>query len=284
MKAMIETLSRVLPDRLYLDLLYFKHFRKFPNWKKPRSFNEKLQWLKLYDRNPFYSELVDKYLVKNYVESKIGKEYVIPTLGHWDDPSEIDFDSLPDKFVLKWNHDSGSIVICKDRLRFDKQKACKELASGKSGNKGFWYGREWPYKNVKPVLIAEPYLEDSKTKELRDYKFFTFGGKVEFFLVASDRQNPDEDTKFDFFDNNLCHMNMVNVHPNARICPEPPQNYKLMKELAEKLAVGFKHLRVDFYEVDGHVYFGELTLFHGSGLMTFEPNEWYYKLGDLLKL
>ena len=283
MDNLIRKASRLLPDRMYLQLMYYKHFHKFANLKNPRGYNEKIQWMKLHDRNPLYTKIVDKLAMKEYIAETVGADYAVPTLGVWDNPEDIDFSSLPNQFVLKWNHDSGSIVICKDKSNFNPEKAIQKLSYGSKVN-GYWYGREWPYKNVPPKLIAEPYLEDKKTGELRDYKFFGFDGDVKMFLIASERQNPNEDTKFDFYDMNCNHIVMVNQHPNAKVAPEPPANFALMKELSEKLSKGFAHLRVDFYEVDGVVYIGELTLFHGSGLMTFEPKDWYNKMGDWIDL
>lgn len=283
MRQLLEYFLRFLPDKLYIQLLYYKHFHKFIDFDNPKSFNEKIQWLKLYDRDPMYSTIVDKIKMKGWLEDKIGSGYTVPTLGVWDKPEDVDFDILPNKFVLKWNHDSGSIVICKEKKTFNIEKALQKLKYGYKVN-GFWYGREWPYLNVAPKLLAEPYLEDSKTHELRDYKVFTFNGEVKLLLIASERQKLGVDTKFDFYDMNLQHINMRNQHENAEVPPDPPRSFPIMKELAEKISQGFVHLRVDFYEVDGKVYIGELTLFHGSGLMTFSPDKWYKILGDWIKL
>ena len=279
----LDWLLRFISDKAYLQLLYYKHFKKFINFKNPQSFNEKLQWLKLYDRNPMYTTIVDKLKMKDWVQSMVGCGYTVPTLGIWDTPEDIDFDSLPKQFVLKWNHDSGSIVICKDKDIFNKKEAIKKLQHGAKVN-GFWYGREWPYLNVPPKVFAEPYLEDCATHELRDYKVFTFNGEVKLLLIASERQKEGVDTKFDFYDMELNHVDMRNQHENAAIPPIPPKSFHVMKELAEKISKGFIHLRVDFYEVEGKVYIGELTLYHGSGLMTFAPDKWYKILGDWIKL
>ena len=272
-----------IPDRAYIQLLYYKHFKKFVNFQNPVSFNEKIQWLKLYDRNPLYTTIVDKLKMKEWVQSIVGNGYTVPTMGVWNRPEDIDFDSLPKQFVLKWNHDSGSIVICKDKSIFNRNEAIKKLQHGAKVN-GFWYGREWPYLSVPPKVIAEPYLEDKETGELRDYKVFTFGGKAKLLLIASERQKPGVDTKFDFYDMDLNHIDMRNQHENAAEPPMPPKTFPLMKEIAEKVSKGFAHLRVDFYEVDGKVYIGELTLYHGSGLMTFSPDKWYKILGDWIDL
>ena len=283
MNYIVKHTLNLLPDRLYLQLLYYKHFRKFIDFNNPKTFNEKLQWLKLNDRQPIYTTIVDKLKMKDWIKSKVGGGYTIPTLGVWDKPEDIEFDKLPNQFVLKWNHDSGSIVICKDKDNFNKVDAIAKLRHGAQFN-GFWYGREWPYLNVPPKVFAEPYMEDSATHELRDYKVFTFNGEAKLLLIASERQKPGVDTKFDFYDMNLEHVDMRNQHENAAIPPEPPQSFPIMKELAEKISKGFVHLRVDFYEVDGKVYIGELTLYHGSGIMTFSPDKWYKILGDWIDL
>lgn len=279
----IERLSRILPDKIYIQLMFFKHFRKFVDFKKPKTYSEKLQWIKLYDHNPLYTVLVDKYRVKDYVAEKIGKEYIIPTLGVWDDPSKIDFRILPESFVLKWNHDSGSVIICKDKAHFDINAAITTLKKRKSHN-GYWYGREWPYKDVTPMIIAEEYMEDAAIHELRDYKFFCFNGVVKALFVASDRQDKNTDTKFDFFDQDYNHLPIKNGHPNADIIPQKPMKFDDMKKLAEKLSEGFPEIRVDFYEANGHIYFGELTLFHWSGFMPYEPSEWDETFGSWIHL
>ena len=185
-------------DKLFLKTM-FRHFMGTElNLNNPKTFSEKLQWLKLYDRKPEYTRMVDKYEAKKYVAGIIGEEYIIPTLAVYNSTSEIDLEALPDKFVLKCTHDSGSVAICKDKKTFQKREAFAILEKGLSKNY-FWQNREWPYKNVKPRIIAETYMEDIETQELRDYKFFCFDGKVKALFIAEDRQG-DEETKFDFFD------------------------------------------------------------------------------------
>ena len=279
----IRKALRIIPDRLYLQLLYYYHFKKFANLNNPVGFNEKIQWLKLYDRNPNYSKMVDKVAVKDYVESIIGKEYIIPTYAVWENVEEIDFSRLPDQFVIKSNHDSGSIVICKDKNKID-QESVKKIMATSFHNNGYWYGREWPYKNVKPKIFAEKYMEDKNTGELRDYKFFCFDGVVKALFVATDRQKTGDSVKFDFFDVDYNHLDFTNGHPNATSLPEKPHNFELMKELAEKLSQGIPHVRVDLYEVNGRVYFGELTFHHGSGCLPFDPIEWDVIFGSWLRL
>ena len=253
------------------------------NLKNPRTFNEKLQWLKLHDRKPFYTDMVDKYLAKEYVSKIIGNEYIIPTLGVWNHFDDIDFERLPNRFVLKCTHDSGGVVICKDKQAFDYKNAEKVLEYSLK-QKFYLQTREWPYKNVKPRIIAEEYLEDNELKELRDYKFFCFDGQVKALFVASDRQNKAEETKFDFFDPSYNFLKIVNGHPNSEIPPSKPKNFEKMIELAEKLSKDIPHVRCDFYEVNGKVYFGELTFYHWSGLVPFIPSEWDIVFGSWLKL
>lgn len=271
-----------LPDSLYLQLKFRAVMGKRLDLKNPQSYNEKLQWLKLYNRNPLYITLVDKANVKNYVENVIGKEYVIPTLKVWDDVEDIDFEELPKSFVLKCTHDSGGVIVCPNKCEIDfgvvKAKLKRDLS------RSFYLEhREWPYKGVKPQIIAEPYLVDSKTGELRDYKFLVFNGKVKIVYIATDRQKESE-TTFDFFDADFNHLNIINGHPNAIICPEKPTKFEEMKRLAERLASDIPHVRVDFYEKDGQIFFGEMTFFHMSGMTPFEPDEWDYIIGEWLQL
>ncbi len=251
--------------------------------KNPQTFNEKLQWLKLYDRKPIYTTMVDKYEVKKYVADIIGDEYIIPTLGVWDKFEDIDFDKLPNQFVLKCTHDSGGLVICSDKSNFDYHAAKKKINSSLKRNY-FWQGREWPYKNVKPRVIIEKYMEERKSQDLKDYKFFCFNGIPKMMFVASDRQNPNEETKFDFYDMNFNHLPFTNGHPNSSKQIAKPKSFEKMKELAAVLSQHIPHVRVDFYEINGRVYFGEMTFSHWSGFVPFEPQEWDKKIGNLLTL
>lgn len=272
-----------LSDEEYLKKRFKIEVGMELNLNTPRTFNEKLQWLKLYDHKPEYTAMVDKYEVKKYITQMIGEEYVIPTLGVWDEFDDIDFDVLPDQFVLKCTHDSGGLVICRDKKIFNRAKARKKIEKSLKNN-FFYSGREWAYKDVKPRIIAEKYMEDYETQELRDYKFFCFNGICKALFIASDRQTDGVETKFDFFDSNYNHLDINNGHPNANVIPEKPKNFELMKQLAEKLSAGIPHLRVDFYEVNGKAYFGELTFCHWSGMVPFEPIEWDYKFGEWIEL
>lgn len=266
----------------FLKTMYKIKTGKELNLENPILYNEKLQWLKLYDHRPEYTTMVDKYSVKQFVAERIGNEYVIPLLGIWESVEDIDFDSLPDKFVLKTTHDSGAIIICKNKKVFDINSAKKRLKYFLKRN---YYdcNREWPYKNVKPRIIAEAYMEDSTYKELRDYKFFTFGGVPKVLYVAQGRGTNGE-TLADFFDMNFNHLNLKIDHEMAKIPPEKPKRFEEMKRLAATLSKGTPQLRVDFYEVDGNVYFGEMTFFHCSGFEKFHPEEWDKVFGDWVKL
>lgn len=283
MKKIIKFVLSGLPDKYYIRLKYFIIFKHGLNLKKPVTYNEKLQWLKLYNRNPLYTTLVDKYKVKDYVKKVIGEEYVIPLLGKWQNVEDIDLKDLPNQFVLKCSHDCGGIRICNDKKTFDLEEAKKFLKKQLKHN--YYYDhREWPYKNVEPVIFAEEYLEDENEEDLKDYKFFCFNGKPELMFIASDRNNKLEETKFDFFDMEFNNLNIKNGHPNSKVLPNKPINFDLMKKLASELSKGIPHVRVDFYEINGKVYFGEMTFYHFSGFVPFEPEDWDYKLGELLKL
>lgn len=269
-------------DELFIRLKW-KLCMDYPlNIKNPQTFNEKLQWLKLNDRKSIYTTMVDKYEAKKYVGNIIGMEHIIPTIAVYDRVEDIDFDSLPDQFVMKCTHDSGGIVICKDKSKLDKVSVLKRL-NYYLHRRYFWQNREWPYKNVRPRIIVEKYMEDDKTKDLRDYKFFCFDGVMKVLFIASERQSKEE-TKFDFFDADFHHLNIRNGHPNASVLPAKPENFEQMKLMAEKLSEHIPHLRVDFYEVNGNVFFGELTFFHWSGFVPFEPKEWDMEFGRWINL
>lgn len=272
-----------MPDEDYLKRMFRQIMGYELNLDNPRTFNEKIQWLKLYDRNPLYSTMVDKFEVKKYVADIIGEEYIIPALGIWNAFDEIDFSRLPNQFVLKCTHDSGGLVICRDKQTFNVEKARKKINKSLQRNYYYW-GREWSYKNVQPRILAERYMEDSKTHEVRDYKFFTFNGIAKVLLIATERQLQGKETKYDYFDMEFRHLPFTTLHPNAAISPAKPEKFELMKRLAEKLSVGIPHVRVDFYEINGRVYFGELTFYTLAGFIPFEPKEWDETFGKWLTL
>ena len=281
MSTFSDNLMSILPDRFYVSLKYFYRFHKFPNLKNPKTYNEKLQWMKLNDHNELYHTLADKYEVKKYVENLIGSEYVIKTLGVYDSFDEIDFNSLPDMFVLKCTHDSGGLVICKDKSKLDKENARKIIESSLKTNY-FYHSREWAYKDLKPRIIAEEYIE-TRNGDLPDYKFFCFDGKARALYVATGRHT-ESGVCFDFFDENFSHLPFYNSHPNSKNKIDKPTGFDKMKELAEKLSVGMPHVRVDLYDIDGKVYFGEYTFYHMSGFQPFKPEEWDYTFGSWIDL
>lgn len=271
-----------IPTKPWLSWLFRRKMGYAMDWKSPKTFNQKLQWLKVYDRKPIYTTMVDKYEAKKYVAEIIGEEYIIPTLGVWDKFEDIDFDALPDQFVLKCTHDSGGLAIVRDKSTFDKEKARKQFKIALNRNP-YDVTREWPYKNVKPRIIAEQYMVDEETKELRDYKFFCFGGEVKAMLIATER-DVEGNVKMDFFDCDGNHLPFRRGHENAKKTPAIPNCYEEMVALAEKLSEGICHVRVDLYSINGKIYFGEMTFYPASGLRAFEPAEWDRTFGDWLKL
>ena len=258
--------GRLIPDDLYLKLM-FKLEMGYPlNLKNPQTFSEKLQWLKLYNRKSEYTTMVDKYAVKDYVASLIGKEYIIPTFGVWKTPNDIDWDSLPEKFVLKTNHSGGNtgVIICKDKSTFDKQKAIDIL--WRSYKSDIYESlREWPYKNVPKRIIAEKFMNEKGSDDLVDYKFTCFNGCVGNVMVCIERgtSNP----KFYFYDRewNLLPLNVRGKNTDKNFKLPKPLCMDKMFELAGKLSEGIPFLRVDFYSIEDHPYFGELTFFPASG-------------------
>lgn len=271
-----------MPDKQFIKLAYRIRTGEKLNLHHPKTYTEKLQWLKLYDHRDEYTRMVDKYEAKAYIAERIGEEYIIPTLGVYDSFDAIDFDALPDQFVLKCTHDSGGLVICKDKSKLDIAAARKKIEKSLAIDY-YQLGREWPYKNVRPRIIAEQYMEDEKTAELRDYKFFAFSGKSKLLMLASERQLATE-TKFDFFDMEGTHLPLTCAHPNAETIPELPANFQKMQNLTNQLSAGFPHLRVDFYEVNGNIYIGELTFFFMGGTSPFEPEEWNERIGSWITL
>ena len=276
-------IAPILSDRFFLKALFRLRMGYKLNLDNPVTFNEKLQWLKLYNRKPEYTQMVDKVGAKEYVASIIGEEYIIPTIGVWDRVEDIDWETLPNQFVLKCTHDSGGIVICPDKTKLDISAAKRKL---KRGLKRDFYSqnREWPYKDVKRRIIGEVYMVDESGYELKDYKWFCFDGVPKALFIATDRGIKGEETKFDFFDADFNHLPFTNGHPNSQRPILKPQGFKKMKELAAKLSEGQPHLRVDFYDINGKIYFGELTFYHWSGTTPFEPVEWDYKFGEWIKL
>lgn len=278
-----------MPDEAYLNMIYRAHFGKAPDLKNPKTFTEKLQWLKLHDRKPEYTTMVDKYAAKQYIADRIGAEYVVPTLGVWDRFEDIDFDALPERFVLKCTHDSGGLVICRDKANLDLARAERKIRRSLSRNY-YWTGREWPYQNVPPRIIAEPYLEETDPNAadhvdaniITDYKFFCFHGEPKVMYIAKDIGRGPES---DYFDMDFQHLPiLVNEDEYAPEKPEKPKHFEKMKQIAATLSQGIPHVRVDFYCIGDQLYVGELTFFHCSGFCRISPPEWDHKLGEWLSL
>lgn len=275
-------LYNYLDDRKYLERRYKACLGKSLNLDNPLTFNEKLQWIKLNDRKPLYTKLVDKFEVKKYVAAIIGDEYIIPTIAVWNNVEEIDWNMLPKQFVLKATHDSGGVVICKDKANLNKEAAKKKLH--KSLNHDYYLeNREWPYKDVKRRIIAEKYMSDGDKDELTDYKLMCFSGKVRCTFVGSERFS-GEGLKITFFDNEWNRLPFERHYPSSKKVIPKPVHFQKMIELAEELSKDIPFVRVDFYEVDGQIYFGEMTFFPGSGFEEFTPEVWDYTLGSWILL
>lgn len=275
-------LFNFLPDKIYLKLLYKRLIKKKLDLNNPKTFNEKLQWLKLYNRKDEYTMMVDKFKVRQYIKEKLGEEYLIPLLGVWDSADEIDFNILPDKFVLKCNHNSGlGMCICKDKSKLDIEKVKKELKKGLKQNY-YKTSREWPYKNVERKIIAEQYMVDESGVELKDYKIFCFNGKAEYVEVDFNRHIEHKLNPYDFDWNPLNFCDSSKNDYSADI--KKPKRLDEMRALAEQLSQGIPLLRVDFYSIDDKLYIGELTFYPGSGFIQFDPKEVDLKYGKKLSL
>lgn len=277
-----RVLNKMIPSKLWLKLEYYISINKELNLKNPRAFNEKLQWLKLYDRNPEYVNLVDKYEVRKYIAKTIGKEYLIPMLGVYDRYEDINFDELPDQFVLKPNHTSGDVFICKDKSKIDYVELNKEVNEWLK-REYYWIHREWPYKNIEPKIICEKYMVDESGVELKDYKFMCFNGEVKCSFVCLNR-NSRNGLNIDFYDMDWKPMPFERHYHNSGTIIPKPKNFNKMVEFAEKLSKDIPFVRVDFYETNGQLYFGELTFYPGSGFEEFTPESFDYLLGGWIKL
>lgn len=284
--VMLEVVSKQLSDVTYLKWEYYLRTGKHLDLDHPKTFNEKIQWLKLHNTSEECTRSVDKYEVRQLIAEKIGGEYLIPKLGCWESFEDIDFDKLPNQFVLKCTHDSGSVVICRDKSSFNKRAAMAKLETAMKHN-FFWRGREYPYKNVKPRIICERLMKDNKSDDLVDYKFFCFDGQPKVLFYASERfTSKDKVAKFDFYDMDLNHMPIKSKgHENSAILPAvSPKIFTKMKELCCVLSAGYPHVRVDFYVINDKIYFGEITFHHDGGFVQLEPEEWNTTFGNWIKL
>lgn len=286
----VKHLGFLFSDKLYLSLRYRCMMGHWIDWKNPRTFTEKLQWLKLYDYQPKYTQMVDKLAVKDYVSSLIGKEYIIPTLCVWNRVEDIDWESLPNQFVLKTTHGGGScgVVICSDKTKLDKKKAIKKLSKSMRTNAGHTY-RERPYLNVPRKIMAEKFMEKRRIEgkletDLPDYKFFCFNGEPKYCQVIRDRSTKET---IDFYDMGWNLMPFVGLNPVAKNGLNPvakPLHLANMIEICRKLSEHMRFVRIDLYVIDEKEYFGEITLYPAAGFGEFAPNEWNEHLGELIKL
>lgn len=274
-----------MPDSLYLRIYYFAMNGHMLHLKNPKGYNEKLQWLKLHDKHPEYSVLVDKYRVRQAIAEKLGEGYLFPLLGHWESFDDINFDELPNEFVLKCNHDSGSVKIINDKsaLTPEALRELKEFYDRSMSHDFFYAGREYPYKGIKPCILAEKLMKDEKEGPagIKDYKFFCFNGEPKLLLSVSGRQTEKHE---DYFDMDYNWIHITNGSTESKVPPEKPACFEEMKVLASRLTQGMRQVRLDFYEIDGKVYFGEFTFFSGGGFELFKPDEWEQKLGSWIDL
>ena len=272
---------KILPDKIWISLYYRGITRKKMNWNNPKTFNEKLKWLKINDRKPIYSQMVDKYEVRKLIAEKLGKEHLFPCYGVWDRFDDIDFDKLPKEFVLKCTHDSHSVIICKDKNKIDLKKIKTKLE--KALKRNFYFeGRQWPYKNVHPRIIAEKLMTDESGSDLKDYKVFCFNGEPKVIQVDSERMSNHHRN---FYDVNWNYINMYIDVPNTTSSSVPkPSSLDSMLKNAKILSEGMKFLRVDFYSINGKAYFGELTFYHSGGFGRFSEEKYNELWGTWIDL
>lgn len=272
-----------LSDEEYLKIRFRYKLDQELDLEDPKTFNEKIQWLKIHDHNPAYTEMVDKLAVKKYIAGKLGEDCVVPVLGVWDKFDEIDFSKLPDRFVLKCTHDSGGIFVCTDKASFPKEEAREKINS--CMKRDFYYRtREWPYKNVPRKIFAEEYIDDGRGSDLTDYKFYCFHGEPKFCQVITDRRSVE---KIDFFDmdwNLQPFTGIMLPHKPHNPNVSKPESFDEMVRAAKLLSKDIAFVRVDFYDVNGKMYFGEITFYPGSGFGYYKPEEWNDILGSYIDL
>ncbi len=277
-------LEPLMSDESFLKMIYPYYIGKRLNLKHPKTFNEKLQWLKLYYRNPLYHTLVDKASAKEWVAHSIGDQFVIPTIAEWNSVEDIDYDILPDSFVLKTTHGGGGngVIICKDKKALDKDSAARKLSRNMKEDIASYF-KEWPYGGMNKKIIAEEMISLSDGKELMDFKLLCFNGKVRCLFVGSNRfQHGGVHTTY--YDRNWNRLPFERSNQAEKDGIQKPAHYELMVKLAEILAKDIPFVRVDFYEANGNVYFGEMTFFPGSGFLAFNPDKWDKIIGSWLTL
>lgn len=275
-------IGHLIPDKMMLKALYHTRCDEKLNLNNPRSFNEKMQWLKLYDRQPMYTKMSDKLAVKDIVKEKIGDEHVIKTLGVWSEYDYIDFDALPNRFVLKCNHDSGGVVIVKDKSKMDHEAAKVKIVRSLKQN-FYWRGREWPYKDIHPLIFAEEYIEDVDSDDIIDYKLMCFNGKCRCIFTCTER-HLGTGLKVTFFDPEWNELPFIRRFPKSEVPISKPDNLQELITIAESLAEGIPFVRVDLYDIKEQIFFGEYTFYPGCGFEKFYPKEWDDKLGGWIEL
>lgn len=278
-----EKVIKLIPDKVFLRYKYYRIMKKWLSFNNPKTFNEKIQWLKVYDRNEIYTNFVDKYEVRKFISKEFGDKYLIPLINVYDNVEEVNFNDLPKQFVLKCTHDSGGIVICKDKDLLNIDNA-KKLLQNFIDRNYFYEWREWPYKNIKPRIICEKYMIDEKQQDIMDYKLMCFNGKVKCILVCSNRDSVQGVNMnfYDIFWNEMDLTRPKHKPKNGKI--KKPINLEKMITMAEKIASEKPFIRVDFYEINEQLYFGEITLYPGAGFEKFSPEEYDNILGSWIEL
>ena len=273
-------LLRLIPDEPYIKMAFWIKNGKRLDLKTPKTFCDKLNWMKNHDRHPEYTRLVDKVAVREHLKELLGEDIGIPILGVWEHYDDIDFNVLPEKFVLKCNHDSRSVRVITDKAAMD-HAALREFYEGRLKQNHYVMGREYPYRDVPPRIYAEQYMIPEGQSDINDYKFLCFDGEPAVMFIATGRSN---DCRSDFFDMDFNHLDMRNSHFQAENPPAKPECFEEMKALARKLSQGMRYVRIDLYEIDGKVYFSEYTFFDAGGFWPKQPEEWEYKLGEMIRL
>jgi hypothetical protein len=280
LRLKLINLLRFIPDEPYLKMVFWIKTGKKLNLKNPRTFCDKLNWLKLHDFKPEFTRLADKIAVRDHIKELLGEDICLPLLGVWEHYDDIDFDTLPDKFVMKCNHDSGSVKIIRDKSSMD-HAALREFFEGRLKLNPFVLGREYPYKDIKPMILVEKFMTSNTGRDIRDYKFLCFDGIPRYMFVISDRST---DCRSDFYDMDFNRLPIVDTYPMSDEPMEKPVFFDEMVELVTKLAQGLRTVRIDLYEIDGKIYFGEYTFYDGGGFWPKEPEEWEYRMGDLIRI
>ena len=280
LKRILKSFTRILPDKAYVWLDFIRNLHRIPDLRNPSTFNEKLQWLKLYNHDPSYPKMADKLAMRGFVEKKAGAGHSVPVLGVWDCFDEIDFSSLPDTFVLKCNNDSGHYVICRDKRTMDMKAARKTITEGLKTNY-YYQNREWVYKDIVPKVFAEQYLQQDSDDCLWDYKFFCFNGEPRIMYMEKEASESKTEAFFDMEQN---YLDLEMDDPRPDVPPALPTCFDQMKAIAAKLSAGIPFLRVDFFYVNETVYVGELTFFHCGGLAPVKPESWNRQLGSWIDI